>query len=72
MKEEDFLPMVHYIPTHLLNYYKNRFGYKRGDFPLSEAYYDRTISIPMYPGLKNDEIEKTINCINNFVKFKMK
>ena len=72
MKDEDFLPMVHYIPTHLLNYYKNRFGYKRGDFPLSEAYYDRTISIPMYPSLNNHEIEKTINCIRNFVKLKMK
>jgi perosamine synthetase len=72
MRSEDFLPMVHYIPIHLLKYYKNRFGYKRGDYPLSESYYDRTISIPMYPSIKDFEIEKTINCLKNFIKLKLK
>jgi perosamine synthetase len=72
MRNEDFLPMVHYIPTHLLKYYKSRFGYKRGDFPLSESYYDRTISIPMYPSIKDFEIEKTINCLKKFIKLKLK
>jgi perosamine synthetase len=64
---KDFLPMVHYIPTHLLQYYKNRYGYKRGDFPNAESYYDRTISIPMYPSLRDSEIEKTVNDISDFI-----
>ena len=45
---------VHYIPTHLLKYYRSK-GYKRGDFPISEAYYDQCLSLPMYPTLKNEE-----------------
>ena len=63
--------MVHYIPVHLLSYYKNKFGYSRGDFPCSERYYDRTISLPLYPSLSNSQIEKVVIDIQNYVE-KMK
>ena len=61
---------VHYIPVHLLSYYKQRYGHKRGDFPLAENYYDRTISIPLYPSLTNDEVEKVVKNITSFVESK--
>jgi UDP-4-amino-4,6-dideoxy-N-acetyl-beta-L-altrosamine transaminase len=54
---------VHYIPIHTQPYYK-KFGFKGGDFPISEAYYNRTISLPLYPGLDfkvQDQIISTIN-----------
>lgn len=41
---------VHYIPIHTQPYYQ-RFGFERGDFPHTEAYYQRAISLPLYAGL---------------------
>jgi perosamine synthetase len=63
----NYQPMVHYIPVHLLGYYKKKFGYKRGDFPVSEYYYDRTVSIPLYPSLTDEEVKKAVDDITNFV-----
>ena len=71
LKEKNYLPMVHYIPVHLLTYYRNKFGYKRGDFPCAELYYDRTISLPLYPSLSDSQIEKVVTDIQNYVE-KMK
>jgi UDP-4-amino-4,6-dideoxy-N-acetyl-beta-L-altrosamine transaminase len=66
----DYAPMVHYIPVHLLGYYRKRYGYKRGDFPVSENFYDRAISIPLYPSLTDAEVEKVITDITKFVESK--
>ena len=41
---------VHYIPVHTHPYYQNM-GFKKGDFPNSENYYDNAISIPIFQGL---------------------
>jgi UDP-4-amino-4,6-dideoxy-N-acetyl-beta-L-altrosamine transaminase len=41
---------VHYIPIHMQPFYSRR-GFRRGDFPVSEHYYGRTISIPLFPAL---------------------
>ena len=70
MQSKNYQPMVHYIPVHLLGYYKKRFGYKRGDFPVSEYYYDRAVSIPLYPSLTDEEVEKVVDDITNFVESK--
>tara|TARA_Y100000816_G_C26106798_1_gene588460 strand:+ start:1844 stop:3025 length:1182 start_codon:yes stop_codon:yes gene_type:complete len=70
LQSKNYQPMVHYIPVHLLGYYKKRFGYSRGDFPVSEQYYDRSVSLPLYPSLTDDEVEKVVNDIINFVKSK--
>ena len=60
--------MVHYIPVHLLSYFKNQFGYKRGDFPIAEQYYDQTITIPLYPSMSNEDMYRVVELILNFFK----
>ena len=70
MKDVGVNLQVHYIPVHLLSYYQERYGHKRGDFPIAENYYDRTISIPLYPSLTNDEVEKVVKNITSFVESK--
>jgi UDP-4-amino-4,6-dideoxy-N-acetyl-beta-L-altrosamine transaminase len=45
---------VHYIPVHLQPYYR-ALGFNTGDFPASEAYYRRAISIPLYAGLTDEQ-----------------
>jgi dTDP-4-amino-4,6-dideoxygalactose transaminase len=53
---------VHYIPVHTMPYYK-QFGWKKGDFPLSEAYYDKCLSLPMYPALSNEQQDYVIQAV---------
>lgn len=56
----------HYpIPIHLQECYKN-LGYKRGDYPLAEEISKTELSIPMYYGMTNDEIDYVIEQINTF------
>ncbi len=54
LRAADINVNVHYIPVHLQPYYRER-GFKRGDFPASEAYYDRAISIPLYTSLTEQQ-----------------
>ena len=68
LQRKNYQPMVHYIPVHLLSYYRKRFGYKHGDFPVAEKIYDRTISIPLYPSLTDTEVEKVVEDIVSFIK----
>lgn len=54
---------VHYIPVHLLGYYRERYGYGPGMFPRAESFYEQVLSIPIYPKLSDDEQEYVIETI---------
>ena len=54
---------VHYIPVHLEPYYRKQFGYKSGDFPNAESYYQRALSLPIFPSMKEKEVKHVINKI---------
>lgn len=54
MREAGVGVNVHYIPIHTQPFY-SRLGFERGDFPASERYYSRAMSIPMFPALTEDE-----------------
>jgi len=58
---------VHYIPVHLMPYYR-QFGWKEGDLPLAEKYYEHCLSLPMYPTLTNEEQDKIIDLVLSFHK----
>ncbi|MDP4685733.1 MAG: UDP-4-amino-4,6-dideoxy-N-acetyl-beta-L-altrosamine transaminase, partial [Salibacteraceae bacterium] len=50
LKQNGIYAQVHYIPAHLMPYYK-QFGWKKGDLPQAESYYEGCLSLPMYPTL---------------------
>jgi len=50
---------VHYIPVHLQPYYRRR-GFKPGDFPQSERYYERAISIPLFAAMTDAEHDEVV------------
>ncbi|TQE98383.1 MAG: UDP-4-amino-4,6-dideoxy-N-acetyl-beta-L-altrosamine transaminase [Spiribacter salinus] len=54
---------VHYIPVHLQPCYE-LLGFSRGDFPASEDYYDRAISIPLHPGMGTNDQNRVLNALN--------
>lgn len=65
LREHKIYAQIHYIPCHLMPYYKD-LGYKEGDLPHAENYYKYCISLPMYPTLSNEEQNFVINAINEF------
>lgn len=65
LREHKIYTQIHYIPTHLMPYYKQK-GWKEGDMPEAEAYYKECISLPMYPTLTNEEQEYVIEKIKDF------
>ena len=54
---------VHYIPIHTQPYFK-QLGFKDGDFPISEDYYNKTLSIPIYPSLSDQDIENVVKLMS--------
>ena len=65
LKENGIFCQVHYIPVHWHPYYQ-KLGYEKEKCPNSGKFYDRIISLPMYPGLKNEEQERVIQVIKDF------
>jgi len=49
---------VHYIPIYSFPYYRDTLGYPQDTCPAAEGYYAGAISLPMYPGLSDDEVER--------------
>lgn len=65
LRENKIFAQIHYIPCHLMPYYK-QFGWKEGDMPSAENYYKQCISLPMYPGLSDDEQDYVIEKVLEF------
>jgi len=54
---------VHYIPVHTQPYYQHKLGHRLGDFPNAEKYYERALSIPLYPKMTDEQVEYVIENI---------
>ncbi len=67
LHENGVYAQVHYVPLHLMPYYRQR-GNKKGDLPVVEAYYDHCLSLPMYPTLTDEEQDYVIEKVLEFVK----
>lgn len=55
---------VHYIPVHIQPYYRNRYDYGPGKCPAAEAYYERCLSLPLYPALTDEDVERVIAAVS--------
>jgi UDP-4-amino-4,6-dideoxy-N-acetyl-beta-L-altrosamine transaminase len=60
LQEHQIFAQVHYIPVHTMPYYKN-LGWQDGDFPEAENYYRQCLSLPLFPGLTDEEQEFVIS-----------
>ena len=64
LREKKIGVNLHYIPIHIHPYYQ-KLGFKWGDFPQSEAYYRRAISLPIYPTLASKEQHFVIESVKS-------
>jgi perosamine synthetase len=67
LRAENIGVNVHYIPVHLHPYYRERFGYKGGEFPVAEGAYERLISLPMFHAMSGQDVKDVIVAITKVV-----
>ena len=68
LKEHNIGTTPYYFPVHLFSYYKDKYGYKVGDFPIAEYIGFRVLCLPLYPSLLEEEQTFVINRILEFFK----
>jgi dTDP-4-amino-4,6-dideoxygalactose transaminase len=68
LRERQIGTSVHFIPLHLQPYYRDRYGYGRGDFPEAERTYDRTLSLPIYPRMTDQDQQDVIDAVHEVVR----
>ncbi len=68
LKEKSVGCSVHFIPVHKQPYYKEKYGYKDEEYPVANKIYERSISLPIFPDMSEDEItyviEKVLEAVN--------
>jgi perosamine synthetase len=69
LRAENIGVNVHYIPVHLHPYYRDRFGYKGGEFPVAEAAYESLISLPMFHGMTDDDVSDVICAVEKVTQY---
>ncbi|MDD5511008.1 MAG: UDP-4-amino-4,6-dideoxy-N-acetyl-beta-L-altrosamine transaminase [Dehalococcoidales bacterium] len=67
LRAENIGVNVHYMPLHLHPFYQNTFGYKRGDYPKAERYYERAITLPLFPKMNDEDIADVIEAVGKVV-----
>lgn len=56
---------VHFIPLHLHSYYQQYLGFRAGQFPNAERHFERAISLPIFPAMTDEDVERVIQAIGD-------
>lgn len=67
LRQADIGVNVHYIPVHLQPYYR-QLGFRPGDYPVAEAYYQRAISLPMFPALTDKDFRRVVDKLGEAIR----
>src|SRR5262249_33938891 len=68
LKARNIGSSVHFIPVHLHPYYRERYGYRPEDFPISHREYQRMLSLPLSPRMTDQDVEDVIEAVTSIVK----
>jgi len=58
---------VHFIPLHLSPHFRERFGFRGGEFPVCEDAYSRVISLPLYSAMSEPDVDRVIGAVTSLV-----
>jgi dTDP-4-amino-4,6-dideoxygalactose transaminase len=67
MKKRDIGTSVHFIPLHIQPYYEKRYGYQPEDFPNSYHVFQKVVSLPIYPSLRDADIKRVKSAVQEIV-----
>jgi perosamine synthetase len=68
LKDSGINSSVHFIPIHKMSYYKTKYGYKESDYPVANRVFEKSLSLPIYPDLKDDEVEYIIEKVLEYAE----
>jgi len=68
LKEEGIGTSVHFIPVHKHPYYKKTYRYKNEDYPVANYVYEKSLSLPIYPSLDDDDVDYIIDRVLKYAK----
>ena len=54
----------------LYRYVFEKFGYKKGDFPITERYYERAITLPLFPKMTDKDVNKVIKAVKKIINYR--
>jgi UDP-4-amino-4-deoxy-L-arabinose-oxoglutarate aminotransferase len=63
LQEDGIGVAVNYRAVHLLTYYRERYGFSRGAFPIAERIGDSTITLPLYPKMLDEDVEAVVAAV---------
>lgn len=69
LKAENIGTSVHFIPVHLHPYYRKTFGFKKGDFPVTESVYERIVSLPIHSAMSFEDANDVIKAVKKIVNY---
>jgi perosamine synthetase len=67
LRAENIGVNVHYIPVHRHPYYRDRFGYRGDEYPIAEDAYERLISLPMFHGMSDEDVDDVIRAVRKVI-----
>ena len=59
---------VHFIPVHLQPYYRDRYHLRPEDFPIATREYSRLVSLPLHPGLTDDDVDDVVEAVSEIAR----
>jgi dTDP-4-amino-4,6-dideoxygalactose transaminase len=59
---------VHFIPIHHHQYYRDRYGFGSTAFPVTDTEFERVLSLPIYPAMTDDDVERVVDAVRTTVR----
>ena len=71
LASQGIMSKVYYQPVHLKTLYRKKYDYAENDLPRTEEISRRILTLPIYPGMSNEEIESIVKVITEFFQKRM-
>lgn len=60
---------VHFIPIHYHPFYRDHFGYPTGTFPVTESYFEKAVSLPIYPDMTDRDAQDVVDAVVKLLSY---
>jgi dTDP-4-amino-4,6-dideoxygalactose transaminase len=67
LRQRGVLASVAWQPLHLHPYYRDTYGYAAGDFPVAAATWPRVLSLPLFPGMTEEDVDQVVGAVREVV-----
>ncbi|MBI2094413.1 MAG: DegT/DnrJ/EryC1/StrS aminotransferase family protein, partial [Candidatus Omnitrophica bacterium] len=69
LRAEGIGSAVHFPPIHLHPYYRERFGYQMGDYPVAEAVSKRLLTLPLFQAMMEEDVEDVLTSVQKIFSY---